>query len=436
MTESHNYTCGTCKRHFPSGMRARDKHCAAYGHVAPPYECHRCPRFFKTESARSQHEWKENHSPYSCELCERTFPTSSTQWVHCTKAHGRWTCGECNGAFRSQAELDDHFDNEHEYYCPQCYTVWPTQSEFDDHEWNVHMEDCRWCPGLFFPTTEELRDHEQKVHGLYTCGKCGDEFAAQRELAEHEGRYHATEKCPECGKDGLTRAQLELHVAGHRFECEWCSEVFDTSYGRQDHEVDVHNAYYCHECCELSYSARDHLRHRLLHVDGYRCALCKKAFGNEQFLFDHERRDHFFCHECSRRFGDRNQIEQHLRSRAHIGRPLPCPYCKGAFTTAAGLVHHLERQACPAAPRVGIRELCHSIACREPMGYLRSAIFYKNTVAFRKTWATEATAYRESARSWRCSLCTINGVTGKEREFPSREALMKHLNSSAREYRG
>lgn len=265
------------------------------------------------------------------------------------------------------------------------------------------------------------------MHEYYECEVCEEEFAEQWELDDHEAYWHSGEKCDECGEEELTRAQLKLHLAGHWYECEWCPWVFSSRKELQQHALDSHAAHYCHKCEELFYSASDLKQHEEDHDREPLCRFCDFPGWNKPLLHDHERQDHFYCHECNRRFGDRNQIEQHLRSWPHVGQPIGCPFCDRGFTTAAGLVHHLERNACRAAPQVDIRYLCQVITDREPMGYLTSLLWPIHTLPFRKRWTT--VKHTRWGNRWRCWMCTIMHVSPEEREFPTYQALVSHIHS-------
>lgn len=438
MADSHRYACGACSKCF-AAEDTRDRHCAGYGHIVPPYECSTCCRPFKTEPALLKHERDANHCPYSCEECGRTWPTFAELQTHAARNHSWWLCHGCESGFESEGELNDHVADEHGYICDECEEEHPTLRTLKRHERNKHWYACDYCDADFV-TLLELRNHETS-HGVYACDECPYVFASPRALAMHERHEHAWRKCEECGTDHLTPLQLQAHTKGHRFECEWCPAVVRSRSELSQHEVLVHNAHYCHKCEELCYSAHDLLRHQASHGDWHRCGLCDVKAGNEQFILEHERADHFICHECRLVCASRVEIERHLRtSSAHVGRPMPCPFCRGGFRTASRLVYHLEQGVCPSAPALGIRELCEVIKRRELTGYLKSALAVRNSVSFRKRWTTQKHAYCETFRFWRivgvwrCSLCTIYGVTGQQRDFPSREALVRHLHSSARKF--
>ena len=68
------YTCGTCFRRFPSGWRARDRHCDSTGHDRPALECDFCDEYFDFTDEREEHG-QEVH--LYCHGCERQTSTEN-----------------------------------------------------------------------------------------------------------------------------------------------------------------------------------------------------------------------------------------------------------------------------------------------------------------------------------------------------------------------
>lgn len=425
-----HFACGTCNKRFPSGARARDRHCSDLGHAVPAFECDACPRYFKSERARFQHMHASNHFAHRCQQCPQTCPSLERLQRHEENVHqDYWACGECDLVFLAAEDLREHEAEDHWFECEECEEVWHSRTELDEHERDVHWLDCGWCPGRF-PTAEVLKAHEHEDHDWYYCEDCGEGWSTQWEQDEHDELEHAWHSCDKCDERNLTAAQLAAHdEAVHRPECEWCDRRFNSVERLQKHEVKAHNCHVCHACDDtLFYSAADLAAHKIRDhkKNGERreheCTWCPFGLNNLLWIREHEREDHFYCHECRLRFFDRNGIEQHLRSRTHVGAPLGCPFCERKFTTAAGIVHHLERRACPSAPRVGIREIVQCITERELLGYFVSLLRPIDTIVPRKRWLSDW--YTGSGREWRCPVCTIYS---RRCYFPSHAALMKHV---------
>jgi Zinc-finger of C2H2 type len=109
---------------------------------------------------------------------------------------------------------------------------------------------------------------------------------------------------------------------------------------------------------------------------------------------------------------------QHLNSKTHRGTNVICPFCKDKYTTASGLIHHLETSSCPRAPELN-RE---SILCIVRERDLHNAITNKQIKWHQdeniKYSATEASF---NGCYWECYLCSA--------EFTKISALNSHLNS-------
>lgn len=123
-----------------------------------------------------------------------------------------------------------------------------------------------------------------------------------------------------------------------------------------------------------------------------------------------------------------DNLQQHLRSRTHLGTPIACPFCVRKFVTAAGLAHHLERSACPAVPYLGHREVFEAVKSADPYGYLTKVLVkYESSLRRRRFHASDDTWDGEA---WRCYACFHK--RRERRRFGSREALAQHLASAAR----
>lgn len=109
---------------------------------------------------------------------------------------------------------------------------------------------------------------------------------------------------------------------------------------------------------------------------------------------------------------------QHLNSKIHRGTSLPCPFCKTKFTSASGLLHHLERGSCPAAPSLNHEKILAIVRERDPHGTITNKQIEwleEQTLEYR------ATNQAYNGQAWECYLChgTFRAMVG----------LNRHLNS-------
>ncbi len=106
-----------------------------------------------------------------------------------------------------------------------------------------------------------------------------------------------------------------------------------------------------------------------------------------------------------------------------IGINVPCPFCKVNYTTASGLVHHLETGSCPRAPKLNRNTVLRMVRERDPYGTITSKqIEWHNN---QENVKYSATRHAFNGSYWECYIC--------HKEFNTVNALNSHLNSPAHE---
>jgi hypothetical protein len=116
---------------------------------------------------------------------------------------------------------------------------------------------------------------------------------------------------------------------------------------------------------------------------------------------------------------------QHLNSKVHRGSRVPCLFCSASYTTASGLVHHIEMGSCPRAPNLNHATVLRMIRERDTHGLITNpAIGWDSEQGEEETGTRyEATSLAFNGAHWECYLC--------HRGFVSAAALTGHLNSPA-----
>lgn len=182
-------------------------------------------------------------------------------------------------------------------------------------------------------------------------------------------------------------------------------------------------SYDCNLCYRRFNSSRAQWQHKYdkNHFD-YECSCCDETYETESMCEEHEIEDHHYCADCDRTFMNLNNIKQHLRSAAHMGSSVTCPFCKRGFTTATGLVHHVESSACPKAKCMD-RDLVYQIVRKkDPSGVIsKKFIGWTGSDSFEATGRT----WNPYTRAYECYLCN--------RTFVQLHSLNQHLQSPARE---
>lgn len=126
-----------------------------------------------------------------------------------------------------------------------------------------------------------------------------------------------------------------------------------------------------------------------------------------------------YCSTCNRTFLNEHNLQQHLRSHIHRGTDTLCPFCSRGFSTATGLIHHLERGSCPRAPGINREEIFRIMKQRDPNGYVTNLLLKYETASY----TTSNQGW--NGRAWQCYFCN--------REFRTQSSLNQHLNSPVRE---
>ena len=112
---------------------------------------------------------------------------------------------------------------------------------------------------------------------------------------------------------------------------------------------------------------------------------------------------------------------QHLNSHVHRGSTTRCPLCTATFTTATGVVHHLERGACPNTVDMDRVSLYKFIRSKDPNG-----IISKKLIGWRDEPRYEATNQAWNGCDYECYFC--------HRLFGQLSSLNQHLQSPVRKY--
>ncbi|KAH9437493.1 hypothetical protein MCOR02_001150 [Pyricularia oryzae] len=148
------------------------------------------------------------------------------------------------------------------------------------------------------------------------------------------------------------------------------------------------------------------------------CRRCYETFNNAQDRIDHEADQHAYCEDCDREFQSPNNARQHLNSRTHRGHSIQCPLCGKAYTTATGIVYHLESGSCPNAQNLSRDEVFRLVRSRDPQG-----VISKKLIGWTGDVEYEATHHAWNGYGYECYLC--------HRVFHQIHSLSQHLNSPA-----
>ncbi|KAI9369212.1 hypothetical protein BJX61DRAFT_520562 [Aspergillus egyptiacus] len=206
-----------------------------------------------------------------------------------------------------------------------------------------------------------------------------------------------------CPRTFRTQRACNQHMdnTGHwapRYKCELCPKTFRSQNAAGQHMTSVGHW-----------------------VPKVPCETCNVKFQTQSAADAHMKaKGHYknYCKSCDRHFQNENNLREHINSKIHRGKEIVCPFCKTGYVTASGLSHHLERGACPNAPRLNRESIYRMVRARDPHGF----ITHKQI-----GWIEEENShYSANANSWNgygyeCYLC--------HREFMKLSGLNQHLNS-------
>lgn len=194
----------------------------------------------------------------------------------------------------------------------------------------------------------------------------------------------------------IIQPQINFNTNIMSYDCTWCYRRFNSQHAQWQHKADKN------------------------HFD-YECACCKETYETEQEREAHEIDYHLYCYDCNRHFMNHNNIQQHLRSTVHLGSSVNCPFCKRGFTTATGLVHHIESSACPSARSLDRDSIYDLVRRKDPSGVIsKKLIGWTGSDSFQAT----ARAWNPYEGAYECYLCN--------RTFRQLSSLNQHLESPAR----
>ncbi|KAL4862887.1 hypothetical protein BDV12DRAFT_178208 [Aspergillus spectabilis] len=239
---------------------------------------------------------------------------------------------------------------------------------------------------------------------MWECDFCDESFFCEEDYEDHLYDYDHWAQCETCTRAFYTQRSCNQHMdnVGHwasKYECEMCTKTFYTQNAANQHM-----------------NAMGHW------APTFACDSCNSMFHTQSAADQHMKASgHYrnYCKSCDRHFQNENNLRMHLTSKIHRGRQMLCPFCKAAYTTASGLVHHLERGSCPKAPNLNRETIHRMIRERDPHGLVTNKQI---------GWKEEENAtYTANSHAWNgsgyeCYLC--------HRTFPKITSLNQHLNSS------
>ncbi|KAF9892479.1 hypothetical protein FE257_001588 [Aspergillus nanangensis] len=102
--------------------------------------------------------------------------------------------------------------------------------------------------------------------------------------------------------------------------------------------------------CKLVFnSVNEMISHKKADPDHFYCARCKEDLDDDEHLLIHKIKsdNHIVCPMCGIGFGSEGGRDAHIRQNHRSKQDLKCFGCKVHFSTASGLMRHVEQDECP-----------------------------------------------------------------------------------------
>ncbi|TLS20420.1 uncharacterized protein PpBr36_11379 [Pyricularia pennisetigena] len=146
------------------------------------------------------------------------------------------------------------------------------------------------------------------------------------------------------------------------------------------------------------------------------CWECGKPFPSGRRALKQHRKstNHTECRRCYDMFNSAQ--DRHLNSKIHRGSSVQCPLCMKAYTTATGIVNHLESGTCPNTQNLSRDALYRLVRSRDPQG-----VISKKLIGWTGEVEYEATVHTWNGSGYECYLC--------HRVFQKIQSLDQHLKS-------
>ncbi|RZB89849.1 zinc finger protein 91 [Asbolus verrucosus] len=191
----------------------------------------------------------------------------------------------------------------------------------------------------------------------YQCERCTEVWDTITELETHREKEHAANfNCDECGQANA-RALL-IHSRAHKSLKPYVCDTCGRSYSQTSHlwqHMRFHQGikpFACpHEGCEARYTIRpdlkDHIRKVHTRERPFKCSVCGKCFLTGSVYYQHRlihtEDRRYGCDMCEKRFFRADALNNHKRIHTNE-RPYPCFVCGRLFRQKGDRNKHFRTQ--------------------------------------------------------------------------------------------
>ncbi|XP_043666508.1 zinc finger protein 569-like isoform X2 [Vespula pensylvanica] len=352
--------CPLCIKSFATRL-ALQRHMIVHKHKTKlRYVCYICDKQFSNIAKLKSHIFnrhdthennkkreKENNEDKDVHLKTEHLDSNCNNSMENTKAEKKnckFTCKVCSKQFTYQKSFFTHAKSHPEYNSEDLNDISSEtgtqlneiksksvlkQSESDDGN-NDDIDDI---------DNDDDNDNDNDNDNLPMenpqCTQCGKLFATKRNLKRHISTHSGLKyNCSTCGKGFSRIDKLKDHEQSKHKD-----EIFGNSEEENEDDTDNEN--------KVNGGSNDRKKGR--HNRPHKCAICPKAFAQQQSLANHIERHkrakdsqkRFLCEVCSKCFAQSGSLVAHMRTHTGI-KPYVCNVCSRAFTKSTYLQLHLR----------------------------------------------------------------------------------------------
>lgn len=324
--------------------------------------------------------------------------------------------------------------------CPDCGKSFINASNMKRHR-KLHASQkvfsCKMCDKTF-AVNQYLLIHMKVRHKIkenyYSCEICGEEFTFNLALKKHMKSHssgNVKDKDSETANDNdMQKEIIETYKevakvqenGGVRFPCTECGLTFSNIHNMRRHMDNIHHGINPEKICRIcnkrfdnKADVREHIRtvHNIENV--FRCTECRATFKYQRNLDTHRlkhtdqsgERKYLICEYCQKGFPKKGNLRKHMI--VHIPKPYrvqyTCHICAMTFDRQNNLIRHVNNH-----------DPTKHATCQ----------FCKKT--FRKEYMSDHLKTHTNERPYQCSVCgkTFNISRGLEMHMTCHTKVRKY----------